>query len=261
MFGVGTEPDRGSATRAVARWTGTRNRARPRGTEEHRLQPCEVMRAPDTLRSPMIRPIKRSVLSPLTGERHLDLAEEFKLEVRRSVVKPDLLDLLVQADPVSIERVVGELNRAELEEVWRADGLDDSGNVKQAIAERILAEVDGDNEPATASDAASGGSPVSSPSYPDADLGMSQADDAGWTAPSIEPPKRAPATVGADARVHDPHPKRRRTREQANRARRLVRADEPARSPEPRWPGQESEEGKSQCLSTFTSRTPGLRPR
>lgn len=147
------------------------------------------MRGPVTLRSPMPRPTKRSVLAALTRERLFGLADKFELEAPRSVLKPDLLDLLVRATRAPLERVLAELSPDELKEICRAHGLDDAGKVKQAIVERILAQGGShDGETAEAS-------------YASATVGDPRAQDAGWTAPSVELPKRVSRSTSTDQRI------------------------------------------------------------
>lgn len=86
----------------------------------------------------MSKPTKRAVLALLTVKRLAGLCDEFGIARTGLTLKDELVDALGRHKAAPLPEVLDKLSRAELKDVCRGLGLDDSGKEKAAIVARIL---------------------------------------------------------------------------------------------------------------------------
>lgn len=85
----------------------------------------------------MTAPMKRSVLATLVKKRLTQLSSTFDLDVSRSRPKAAHLDALVEDDEVTLEAILGQLNKDELEEICLAHDVPHRGRKSELVA-RLL---------------------------------------------------------------------------------------------------------------------------
>lgn len=79
---------------------------------------------------------KAAILDALPATRLRELADVFGISGPRQA-KADLVEAFTRNRRLSAERMLGELQRDELKQICRNQGLDDSGREKQALIDRI----------------------------------------------------------------------------------------------------------------------------
>lgn len=81
---------------------------------------------------------KQSALAALTKKRLATLVQDHALSIATSKPKDELVAALAKAASPSFDEVLESLSRAELKEICKAHGLDESGKEKAVLIARIL---------------------------------------------------------------------------------------------------------------------------